>query len=140
MFGIKLYKIPLQVGWILNIKRYQVNQNESPPNVKYQRPKVITIKTIKQIWAGGIKKLSHLSYSKSCLICRIQKAVSFVIFKKLSHLLYSKSCLICHMMCVLTIYLCKRSIKPVLANILKQSIQSCTPLVNNSFLRAFIAV
>jgi len=42
----------------------------------------------------------------------------------------SKSCNICCMMYVVTIYmyLCKHNIKPVLANISKQSIQSCPPL------------
>jgi len=41
--------------------------------------------------------------------------------------------LICRM-CVLTIYLCKRSIKPALANtcIPKQLIQSCMPLVKKT--------
>jgi len=42
----------------------------------------------------------------------------------------SKNCNICCMMYVVPIYLCKQSIKPVLANILQQSIQSCTLLVN----------
>jgi len=33
----------------------------------------------------------------------------------------SKSCRICRLMCVVTIYLCKHNIKPVMANIPKQS-------------------
>jgi len=45
----------------------------------------------------------------------------------------SKGCHMCHMMRVVTIYLCKHSITPVLADIPQQSIQSCTPLVNKQF-------
>jgi len=37
------------------------------------------------------------------------------------------------MMYVVIIYLCKHSITPVLADILKQSVHSCTPLVNKQF-------
>ena len=37
------------------------------------------------------------------------------------------------MMCVVTLYLCTHNIKPVLANIPQQSIQSCTPFVNTQF-------
>ena len=39
----------------------------------------------------------------------------------------------CRMMRVVTIYLCKHSITPVLSDILQQLIQSCTPLVNKQF-------
>jgi len=45
----------------------------------------------------------------------------------------SKSCLICRMVCVVTIYLFKHSIKPVFATLYNQYIQSCTPLVNTHF-------
>ena len=45
----------------------------------------------------------------------------------------SKGCHMCRMMRVVTIYLCKHSITPVLADIPQQSIQSCTPLVNKQF-------
>jgi len=41
------------------------------------------------------------------------------------------------MMCTETIYLYKHSILPVMANILKQSIQSCAPLVNKQFAPGF---
>jgi len=41
-----------------------------------------------------------------------------------------KGCHMCRMMRDVTIYLCKHSITPVLADIPQQSIQSCTPLVN----------
>ena len=43
----------------------------------------------------------------------------------------------CRMMRVVTIYLCKHSITPVLADIPQQSIQSCTPLVNKQFAPGF---
>ena len=39
----------------------------------------------------------------------------------------------CRKMRVVTIYLCKHSTKPVLADISQQSIQSCRPLVNKQF-------
>jgi len=45
----------------------------------------------------------------------------------------SKGCRMCRMMRVVTIYLCKHNIKPVLAGISQHSIQSCTPLVNKQF-------
>ena len=48
-----------------------------------------------------------------------------------------KICLISCMKCGVTIYLCKHNIKPVLANLPKQSLQSCTPLVNKQFARGF---
>jgi len=49
-----------------------------------------------------------------------------------------KSCLISCMMCGVPILdLCKPNIKRVLANIPKQSIQSCTPLVNKQFAPGF---
>ena len=46
---------------------------------------------------------------------------------------------ICYKMYVVPIYLCKHSIKPVLANIPQcvQSIQSCTPLVNKQLAPGF---
>jgi len=50
----------------------------------------------------------------------------------------SKGCHMFRMMRVVTIYLCKRCITPVLADILQQSIQSCTPLVK--FAQGFIAI
>ena len=43
----------------------------------------------------------------------------------------------CRMMRVVTIYLCKHRITPVLADIPQQSIQSCTPLVNKQFAPGF---
>jgi len=46
----------------------------------------------------------------------------------------------CRMMHVVTIYLCKHCITPVLADIRQQSIQSCTPLVNKQFATGFIAI
>ena len=42
----------------------------------------------------------------------------------------SKGWHMCRMMRVVTIYLCKHSITPVLADIPQPSIQSCTPLAN----------
>ena len=51
-----------------------------------------------------------------------------------------KGCYMCCMMRVVTIYLCKHSITPVLANIPQQSIQSCTPLVNKQFAPGFKAI
>jgi len=42
----------------------------------------------------------------------------------------SKGCHMCRMMRVVTIYLYKHSITPVLSDIPQQSIWSCTPLVN----------
>jgi len=41
------------------------------------------------------------------------------------------------MMRVVTIYLRKHSITPVLADIPQQSVQSCTPLVNKQFAPSF---
>ena len=49
----------------------------------------------------------------------------------------SNSCHVCLMMRVVTIYLCKHSIAPVLADIPQQSIESCTPLVNKQFAQGF---
>ena len=49
----------------------------------------------------------------------------------------SKSCHICRMMCGVTISLCKHGIETVLANIPKQSIQSCTSLDNKEFAPSF---
>ena len=46
----------------------------------------------------------------------------------------------CRMMRVVTIYLYKHSITPVLADIPQQLIQSCTPLVNKQFAPGFIAI
>jgi len=43
----------------------------------------------------------------------------------------------CRMISVVTIYLCKHSITPVLADIPQQSIQSCTPLVNKLYTSAY---
>jgi len=40
-------------------------------------------------------------------------------------------------MYVVTIYQCEHSIKSVLANISRQSMQSCTPLVNKQFAPGF---
>ena len=51
----------------------------------------------------------------------------------------SKDCHMCRMMHVVTIYLCKQNIKPVLAGISEQSIQSCTPLVNKPFALGFLS-
>jgi len=48
-----------------------------------------------------------------------------------------KGCHMCRMMRVVKIYLCKHSITPVLADIPQQSIQSCTPLVNEQFAPGF---
>jgi len=42
----------------------------------------------------------------------------------------SKGCHMYRMMRVVTIYLCKHNITPVLADISQQSIQWCTPLIN----------
>jgi len=52
----------------------------------------------------------------------------------------SKGYHMCRMMRVVTIFLCKHNIKPVLADIPQQSIQSCTPLVNKQFAPGFIAI
>jgi len=49
----------------------------------------------------------------------------------------SNSCHVCLMMRVVTIYLRKHSIAPVLADIPQQSIESCTPLVNKQFAQCF---
>ena len=49
----------------------------------------------------------------------------------------SEGCHMCRMMRVVTIYICKHNIKPVLAGISEQSIQSCTPLVNKQFALGF---
>jgi len=49
-------------------------------------------------------------------------------------------CHMCRMMRVVTIYLCKHSITPVLSYIPQHSIQSCTPLVNKQFAPGFIAI
>ena len=49
--------------------------------------------------------------------------------KKTSHLSYD--------VCWNSLPICKHSISHVLANILKQSIQSCTPLVNKQFAPGF---
>jgi len=44
------------------------------------------------------------------------------------------------MMRVVTIYLCKHSITPVLVDIPQQSIQSYMPLVNKQFAPGFIVI
>ena len=49
----------------------------------------------------------------------------------------SKSWLSCRKMCVVTIYLCRTNINIVFVIILKQSIQSCTPLVNKQLAPGF---
>ena len=52
----------------------------------------------------------------------------------------SKGCHMWRMMRVVTIYLCKHSITPVLADIPQQAIKSCTPVVNKQFVQSFIAI